>query len=247
MYKKTSLVAIATATVLALSFGAAARAADPAGPQGGPGMHHHWHHGGPMEVFKRLHDQLELTPAQEQQWQAAEATAKQNREAMRQNLEQGRSQFEAAAEPADPRPRRAGGRPPPDRRTEPPTARADREGLAGLLQRPERPAEDPGQHGAQAAVREDGAAPREDEGALGPPPGRQAGSRFGRRAVSAGVAGSRCRRHREPFAGACSPGPASCLAPHCALRARSRRPRPARARRPPCAAPPLAALPRHHC
>ncbi|WP_186018922.1 periplasmic heavy metal sensor [Burkholderia gladioli] len=96
MYKKTSLVAIAAATVLALSFDAAARAADPAGPQGGPGMHHHWHHGGPMEVFKRLHDQLKLTPAQEQQYQAAEATAKQNREAMRQNFEQGRSQFEAA-------------------------------------------------------------------------------------------------------------------------------------------------------
>ncbi|WP_186107490.1 periplasmic heavy metal sensor [Burkholderia gladioli] len=96
MYKKTSLVAIAAATVLALSFGAAARAADPAGPQGGPGMHHHWHHGGPMEVFKRLHDQLKLTPTQEQQYQAAEATAKQNREAMRQNFEQGRSQFEAA-------------------------------------------------------------------------------------------------------------------------------------------------------
>ncbi|MBN3725474.1 periplasmic heavy metal sensor [Burkholderia sp. Ac-20379] len=101
MYKKTSRVAIAAASVLALAFGAAAYAADsapppPDGPHGGPGMHHHGHHGGPLEVFKRLHAQLKLTPAQEQQYQAAEATTKQNRDAMRKNFEQSRSQFDAA-------------------------------------------------------------------------------------------------------------------------------------------------------
>ncbi len=99
MYKKTSRVAIAAASVLALTFGAAAHAAEPPPPPGGPGMMHHGHHGphgGPMAVFKRLHDQLKLTPQQEQQYQAAEATAKQNHEAMRQNFEQSRAQFDAA-------------------------------------------------------------------------------------------------------------------------------------------------------
>lgn len=100
MYKKTSRVAIAAASVLALAFGAAAYAADsappPDGPHGGPGMHHHGPHGGPLEVFKRLHAQLKLTPAQEQQYQAAEAITKQNRDAMRKNFEQSRTQFDAA-------------------------------------------------------------------------------------------------------------------------------------------------------
>lgn len=98
MYKKTSRVAIAAASVLALAFGGAAYAADsappPDAPHGGPGMHHH--HGGPLEVFKRLHAQLKLTPAQEQQYQAAEATTRQNGEAMRKNFEQSRTQFDAA-------------------------------------------------------------------------------------------------------------------------------------------------------
>ncbi|WP_246795699.1 periplasmic heavy metal sensor [Burkholderia perseverans] len=101
MYKKTSRMAIAAAAVLALSFGAAAQAqtasapVPPAGAHGGPG--HHWHHhGGPYAVFKRLHDQLKLNAQQEQQYQAAEATAKQNHQAMRQSFEQARSQFQAA-------------------------------------------------------------------------------------------------------------------------------------------------------
>ncbi|MCQ0029307.1 periplasmic heavy metal sensor [Burkholderia glumae] len=101
MYKKTSRMAIAAATVLALSLSAAAQAQTagaampPADAHGGPGPH--WHrHGGPEAVFERLHDQLGLNAQQEQQYQAAAATSKQNRQAMRRNVEQARSQLEAA-------------------------------------------------------------------------------------------------------------------------------------------------------
>ncbi|MGU7771159.1 periplasmic heavy metal sensor [Burkholderia sp. MR1-5-21] len=95
MYKKTSRVAIAAATVLALAFGAA-HAAPPADapPPGGPGMHH-MHEGGPFGAIMRLHDQLKLTAAQEQQWQTAVNTMKQNHEAMRKSHEQMRAQFKA--------------------------------------------------------------------------------------------------------------------------------------------------------
>lgn len=58
MYKKTSRVAMAAATVLALAFGAA-HAAPPADapPPGGPGMHPmHEHGGGPFGAILRLHD-----------------------------------------------------------------------------------------------------------------------------------------------------------------------------------------------
>lgn len=104
-YKKTSRVAIAAAAVLALSFSALAHAAGPDLPPPPPGDHHgpgphgphgHGPHGGPFGVFKRLHDKLKLTPEQEQQWQAANATAKQNFETAHKNREAARAQFEAA-------------------------------------------------------------------------------------------------------------------------------------------------------
>ncbi|MBY4868444.1 periplasmic heavy metal sensor [Burkholderia anthina] len=97
MYKKTSRVAIAAATVLALAFGTA-QAAQPNDmpPQGGPGMHHmHGHDGGPFGVIMKLHDQLKLNASQEQQWQTAVNTMKQNHEAMRKSHEQMREQFKA--------------------------------------------------------------------------------------------------------------------------------------------------------
>jgi periplasmic protein CpxP/Spy len=98
MYKKMSRVAIAASAVLALAFGATAQAA-PADqpPPGGPGMQrmHGGHDGGPFMMMKKLHDKLNLSAAQEQQWQAALNTMKQNHEAMRKNHEQLRQQFAA--------------------------------------------------------------------------------------------------------------------------------------------------------
>ena len=97
MYKKTSRVAIAAATVLALAFGTA-HAAPPTDmpPPGGPGMHQmHGHDGGPFGAIMKLHDQLKLNASQEQQWQTAVNTMKQNRDAMRKSHEQMRDQFKA--------------------------------------------------------------------------------------------------------------------------------------------------------
>ncbi|AXF21397.1 hypothetical protein CUJ89_13505 [Burkholderia pyrrocinia] len=97
MYKKTSRVAIAAATVLALAFGTA-HAAQPNDmpPPGGPGMHQmHGHDGGPFGVVMKLHDQLKLNASQEQQWQTAINTMKQNHDAMRKSHEQMREQFKA--------------------------------------------------------------------------------------------------------------------------------------------------------
>ncbi|WP_176041729.1 periplasmic heavy metal sensor [Burkholderia stabilis] len=97
MYKKTSRVAIAAATVLALALGTA-HAAQPNDmpPQGGPGMHQmHGHEGGPFGAIMKLHDQLKLNASQEQQWQTAVNTMKQSRDAMRKNHEQMREQFKA--------------------------------------------------------------------------------------------------------------------------------------------------------
>ncbi|AOK47747.1 hypothetical protein WT60_13480 [Burkholderia sp. MSMB617WGS] len=94
MYKKTSRLAIAAA-VLALSFSAVSHAAPPdMPPPGGPGEHHHMD-GGPFMMMKRIHDKLNLSAAQEQQWQAAVNTAKQNREAMRKSHDALRQQFQA--------------------------------------------------------------------------------------------------------------------------------------------------------
>ncbi|WP_175690381.1 periplasmic heavy metal sensor [Burkholderia anthina] len=97
MYKKTSRVAIAAATVLALAFGTAQAAQpDTMPPQGGAGMHHmHGHDGGPFGVVMKLHDQLKLNASQEQQWQTAVNTMKQSHEAMRKSREQMREQFKA--------------------------------------------------------------------------------------------------------------------------------------------------------
>ncbi|NTY40741.1 Spy/CpxP family protein refolding chaperone [Burkholderia diffusa] len=97
MYKKTSRVAIAAATVLALAFGTA-HAAPPTDmpPPGGPSMHQmHGHDGGPFGAIMKLHDQLKLNASQEQQWQTAVNTMKQNRDAMRKSHEQMREQFKA--------------------------------------------------------------------------------------------------------------------------------------------------------
>ncbi|HDR9510755.1 hypothetical protein C5615_29905 [Burkholderia cepacia] len=97
MYKKTSRVAIAATTVLALAFGTA-HAAPPTDmpPPGGPGMHQmHGHDGGPFGAIMKLHDQLKLNASQEQQWQTAVNTMKQNRDAMRKSHEQMREQFKA--------------------------------------------------------------------------------------------------------------------------------------------------------
>ncbi|PXX23342.1 MULTISPECIES: periplasmic heavy metal sensor [Burkholderia] len=97
MYKKTSRAAIAAATVLALAFGTA-HAAQPTDmpPPGGPGMHQmHGHDGGPFGAIMKLHDQLKLNASQEQQWQTAVNTMKQNRDAMRKSHEQMREQFKA--------------------------------------------------------------------------------------------------------------------------------------------------------
>ncbi|CAN0622632.1 periplasmic protein CpxP/Spy [Burkholderia multivorans] len=96
MYKKTSRVAIAAAAVLSLAFGIA-HAAPPADmpPPDGPGMHHHMGEGGPFGVVEHLHDKLNLSAAQEQQWQTAVNTMKQGREAMRKSHEQMRAQFQA--------------------------------------------------------------------------------------------------------------------------------------------------------
>ena len=89
-------MAIAAATVLALAFGTA-HAAQPDMPPGGPGAHqmHGGHEGGPFGAIMKLHDQLKLNASQEQQWQAAVNTMKQNRDAMRKSHEQMRDQFKA--------------------------------------------------------------------------------------------------------------------------------------------------------
>ncbi len=98
MYKKTSRAAIAAAAVLTLAFGAA-RAATPsdAPPAAGQEMHHqmHDHDGGPFGAIRRLHDQLKLSAAQEQQWQSAVNTMKQNHEAMRKSHEALHQQMKA--------------------------------------------------------------------------------------------------------------------------------------------------------
>ncbi|KVE39507.1 periplasmic heavy metal sensor [Burkholderia sp. TSV86] len=94
MQKKTSRLAIAAAA-LALSFSAVSHAAPADAPApGGPGAHHSME-GGPFGVIMRLHDKLNLTAAQEQQWQTAVNTMKQNRDAMRKSHEALRGQFQA--------------------------------------------------------------------------------------------------------------------------------------------------------
>src|SRR3954462_14266501 len=92
----------ATATALALTFGAAYAAtsdAPSAPPPGGPGMM-----GGPgghrMEMgmqkqLDQLHGQLKLNADQEKLWQTAIDTMKHNRDTMRESHRQMRQQFES--------------------------------------------------------------------------------------------------------------------------------------------------------
>ncbi|CAG9205519.1 hypothetical protein BVI434_1980018 [Burkholderia vietnamiensis] len=138
-----------------------------------------------------------------------------------------------AAEPADSRPERDARGPPAGRAAERAAARAERRRMARLLQRAERPAEDHRQHGAQAAIRADGAASREDEGALGAAPrgeGRVGAGAVSRPAVSrslaGGIAGDAWLRARVScfISGGVEPGESACVSVRSGLRARSGRP-----------------------
>jgi periplasmic protein CpxP/Spy len=99
---KQTLRAAALAAALSFAVGAAHAAAPDAPPPDAPaagwqhGPHGHGrHHGGPLELLKHLHDKLNLTAAQEQQYQALLATAKQNREEGRKLHEQLFAQLKA--------------------------------------------------------------------------------------------------------------------------------------------------------
>jgi periplasmic protein CpxP/Spy len=105
MYKKSIRLAM-IATALSFAFGVAH--ADAPAAASAPAAGHEWHHdgehhghfghgkhhrhGGPIALVKHLHDKLNLSSAQEQQYQQLLATAKQNREAAMKNRKQG---FEA--------------------------------------------------------------------------------------------------------------------------------------------------------
>jgi protein CpxP len=90
--KMSRFIAVAAAS---LAIGLGAYAAQPDG-QGGPGGPGGWHH---HEQFKeemaKLHGQLNLSPDQEKQWQAALDTMKQNRDAMRASHKQMHDQMKA--------------------------------------------------------------------------------------------------------------------------------------------------------
>lgn len=87
-------LAIASAA-LAVTFSSAFAAGDDTPAGGGAGMHGE-HHGGMMHQLEALHDELHLTPEQEQKWQTALTTMKQNHEAVRANREKMVQQFKAA-------------------------------------------------------------------------------------------------------------------------------------------------------
>ncbi|MCY0387611.1 periplasmic heavy metal sensor [Robbsia sp. Bb-Pol-6] len=122
---KTRKALVVAAVALAASFGAhaapnaaeATAASDVAPPHGSP--HGHWggpghpdgphgpHGAGPMgqpggpwlaHVLQRLHDQLKLTPAQEQAWNQARMNTQHNFMAMHANHDEMRKQMEAAAQ-----------------------------------------------------------------------------------------------------------------------------------------------------
>jgi protein CpxP len=90
--KMSRFVAVAAAS-LAIGLGTA-YAAQPDG-QGGPGGPGGWHHGHFMQEMNQLHSQLNLSPDQEKQWQAALDTMKQNREAGRAAHKQMHDQMES--------------------------------------------------------------------------------------------------------------------------------------------------------
>ncbi|CAG9233641.1 hypothetical protein BVI1335_920019 [Burkholderia vietnamiensis] len=138
-----------------------------------------------------------------------------------------------AAEPADSRPERDARGPPAGRAAERAAARAERRRMARLLQRAERPAEDHRQHGAQAAIRADGAASREDEAALGAAPrgeGRVGTGAVSRPAVSrplaGGIAGDAWLRARVScfISGSVEPAKSERVSVRSGLRARFARP-----------------------
>ncbi|MGF6242406.1 MULTISPECIES: periplasmic heavy metal sensor [Paraburkholderia] len=90
--KMSRFVAVAAAS---LAIGLGAYAAQPDG-QGGPGGPGGWHHHGEFkEELNKLHGQLNLSPDQEKQWQAALDTMKQNREASRAAHKQMHDQMKA--------------------------------------------------------------------------------------------------------------------------------------------------------
>ena len=90
--KMSRFVAVAAAS-LAIGLGAYAAQPDGQGGPGGPGgWHHHDHF---KEEMAKLHTQLNLSPDQEKQWQAALDTMKQNRDAMRASHKQMHEQMKA--------------------------------------------------------------------------------------------------------------------------------------------------------
>lgn len=90
IFKTSSRYLAIASAALAMTFGTA-YAADNGTPGGG--------HSGSAHMMRRLealHAQLKLTPEQEQKWQSALATMKQNRQAMHANHQQMRQKFKAA-------------------------------------------------------------------------------------------------------------------------------------------------------
>jgi periplasmic protein CpxP/Spy len=100
IFRTSSRFLAVASAALAMTFGTA-YAADEGMPAGNPGAQSEpgggGHGGGAfMMRLKALHAQLKLTPEQEQKWQSALATMKQNHQAMRANHQQMRQQFKAA-------------------------------------------------------------------------------------------------------------------------------------------------------
>ncbi|AHB07867.1 MULTISPECIES: Spy/CpxP family protein refolding chaperone [Pandoraea] len=97
---KIAAASVALAALTATSMVGLAHAADATAPATGPNaaMHHMRGEHGPWGLgnIRQLHDQLKLNPQQEQAWQQAVNTSKQNRDAMRKNGEQFREMFAQA-------------------------------------------------------------------------------------------------------------------------------------------------------
>lgn len=93
-------IAAASAVLIATSMFGVARAADATAPATGPhaAMHHMRGDHGPWGLgdIRKLHDELKLNAQQEQAWQQAVSTSKQNREAMHGNGEQFRQMIAQA-------------------------------------------------------------------------------------------------------------------------------------------------------
>ncbi|QHE90509.1 periplasmic heavy metal sensor [Pandoraea fibrosis] len=93
-------IAAASAVLIATSMFGVAHAADATAPATGPHAAMHGMRGdhGPWGLgdIRKLHDQLKLDAQQEQAWQQAVNTSKQNRDAMRKNGEQFRQMIAQA-------------------------------------------------------------------------------------------------------------------------------------------------------